>query len=446
MSSAAAAGSPAGPDKVIAIVPLAAVGESFYTPSGAEDLPEVSAIIDEVRRRGDRALKDCCLRFDGVIPEHFRVSRESLGEALAGMAAEARISLTVAARNIRRFARRQFKTFRDFELEMAPGVRAGQRITPLDRVGVYVPGGNFPLVSSLLMGAIPAQVAGVTRIVICTPPDSRAEVPSMIRAAAALIGVEEVYALGGVQAIAALAFGTESVPPVDKIVGPGNRFVTAAKKAVYGRVGIDFVAGPSEVMIIADAAADPAFVAADLLAQAEHDAAAVAVLVTDAPALALRVEAEIRRRLERLSTAAIARRSLAGNGMIIIVDSMDQAVEVANRKAPEHLELQVNNPETMIGKLKNFGSLFVGPYSAEVLGDYSSGINHVLPTGGAARFSGGLGVKDFLKIQTVLRTTPGGMKRIGPAAAALAALEGLDAHRQAVEARGHRKQSGKKGI
>ena len=445
MNSAAAAGNPAGQDKVIAIVPLDAVGESFFTPAGAEDLPEVAVIIDEVRRRGDRALKDYCLRFDDIVPEHFRVSSESLGEALAGMAAETRISLMTAVENIRCFARRQFETFRDFELEIAPGVRAGQRITPLDRVGVYVPGGNFPLVSSLLMGVIPAQVAGVPQIVVCTPPDRQATVPSMIRAAAALIGVEEVYALGGVQAIAALAFGTESVRPVDKIVGPGNRFVTAAKKAVYGKVGIDFVAGPSEVMIIADAAADPAFVAADLLAQAEHDAAAVAVLVTDAPQLARRVETEIRRRLEKLSTAAIARRALAGNGMIIIVDSMDQAVEVANRKAPEHLELQVNDPETMTRRLKNFGSLFVGPYSAEALGDYSSGINHVLPTGGAARYSGGLGVKDFLKIQTILRVTPEGMKQIGPAAAAMASLEGLDAHRQAVEVRGQRKQSGNKG-
>ena len=435
MNSAAAAGSRAAMNRVIAIVPLEEVGEDFFAPSGTADVPEVRKILDRVRRQGDRALKTFSRKFDGVVPEHFRTRSGSLREALLQMSAEARNSLTTAAENIRRFARRQLALYRDFEMEIAPGVTAAQRTVPLSRVGVYVPGGNFPLVSSLLMAAIPAQIAGVGEIAVCTPPDRDAAVPSTIRAAAALIGIEEVYAIGGVQAIAALAFGSESIRSVDKIVGPGNRYVTAAKKIVYGMVGIDFAAGPSEVMIIADAHADPAFVAADLLAQAEHDTAAVSVLVTDDRKLAMKVESEIRRRLKKLPAAAIARRALAQNGRIIIVESLDQAVEVANRKAPEHLELQVDVPQRLVGKLKSFGSLFVGPYAAEVLGDYSSGLNHILPTGGAARYTGGLGVKDFLKFQTILRTTSPGFRHIAAAAGTLAALEGLDAHRQAVEIR-----------
>ncbi|MEO0226368.1 MAG: histidinol dehydrogenase, partial [candidate division WOR-3 bacterium] len=286
----------------------------------------------------------------------------------------------------------------------------------------------FPLVSTVLMCGVPAKVAGIKEIVLCSPPTHNNSIHPAILATAHLIGIKEVYRVGGIQAIAALAYGTESMKPVDKIFGPGNIYVTTAKKLVYGDVGIDFIAGPSEILIIADKTAEVKIIAADLLAQAEHDVDASAILITNSKRLAENVKKEVKRQLQKLNTKEIANASLKKKGVIIFVKNMDQAIEIANKKAPEHLELQVKNPNKFIDKLKNYGSLFIGKYSAEVLGDYSSGLNHTLPTGGAARYTGGLHIKDFLKIQTVLKVDKMGFENISAIAEKLARIEGLYGH------------------
>ncbi len=301
---------------------------------------KVRRILEDVRVRGDEAVREYTMRFDGVHSEGFCVD-PGLLDNFDGVDGETLRALRLAASRLGEFARRQLGQLDDFEVETAPGVFAGQRVVPIQRVGVYVPGGNFPLVSSLLMGAVPAAVAGVSEIVVCTPPGADGLPPSPILAAAAVAGVTEVYAIGGVQAIAALAYGTETVKPVDKIVGPGNRYVTAAKKEVYGRVGIDFIAGPSEVMVVADASADAQWIAADLLAQAEHDVSAVPILVTDSENLMEKVRQAVNQQLAQLGTRDIAVRSIEDNGVIFQVETMDQAIEVANRVAPEHLELHL---------------------------------------------------------------------------------------------------------
>jgi histidinol dehydrogenase len=380
-------------------------------------------------------LRDFTLKYDGVHLRQFLVPEGEVRSAEQAIGKGLLTNMKKAAASIRRFAEHQRRSYADFDVELEPGVVTGQRIVPLERVGVYVPGGRYPLFSSLLMGALPARTAGVEQIVVCSPPRSDGSLPPALLAAAHICGVTEVYAIGGAHAIAAMAFGTQSISPVDKIVGPGNRYVTAAKQAVSGRVGIDLIAGPSEVMIIADDTAAPAYVASDLLAQAEHDQDAVAILVTASREMADRVESEVEKQLEGLGTSNTIRRALDANGMIVLVDCLKEAVEFANRKAPEHLQLCVDQAETWKNELKNYGTLFIGPLASVTLGDYSSGLNHILPTNASARFTGGLGVKDFLKVQTVLEVDRRGLESIGPTASGLAQAEGLEAHARAVALR-----------
>ena len=402
------------------------------------DLPEaegVKAIIAQVRDGGDGALKELTQRFDGAEVADFAVDGPTIEAAYRRVEKDTIAAIDAAAENLRLFAEAQRRQLADFSEEVRPGVRAGQRIIPIDRVGVYVPGGVFPLVSTLLMGVVPALVAGVPQISVCSPPGYAGEIHPVILVAAHRLGIKRVFRMGGAQAIAAFAYGTESIEAVDKIVGPGNKYVAQAKKEVFGRVGIDLIAGPTEVLILADEDADPEWLAADLLAQAEHDPEACALLVTTSPTLAEQVSGALANQLPRLKTAAIAGESLQHNGMIILAKDLGQAVELVNRKAPEHLEIQLKNPGEVLGRLRNYGSLFVGEYSAEVLGDYSAGINHTLPTNTTARYRGGLSVFDFVKVLTSLEVTGKGLREIGPVAEKLAEAEGLDAHRRAVAIR-----------
>jgi len=408
--------------------------QSFFK-NDLDDLQSVKTIIDDVKKNGDTALKEYTLLYDKVSLDGFTVEKTAMKEAYNSLPKENIAALETAAENLRTFASKQLEQLADFEFEIKPGVIAGQRVIPIDRVAVYVPGGNFPLVSSLLMGAVPARTAGVKEIAVCTPPSRTGNLQKAMLAAGYIAGIDEMYTVGGVQAIAALAYGTETIKRVDKIVGPGNKYVTAAKKEVYGKVGIDFIAGPSEVMVIADESANPQWVAADLLAQAEHDIMASAILVTPSLPLAKQVINAVNSQLSRLETRTIAEKSIESNGVVVLVDSIEEAIELANRKAPEHLEIQIKDAETVIGKLKSYGTLFIGNYAAEVLGDYTSGLNHTLPTGGAARYTGGLSVRDFVKVLTTLRVTEKGIDSIGKHTFNLAGLEGLDGHAKAIETR-----------
>jgi histidinol dehydrogenase len=391
--------------------------------------------IAGVRSGGDAALCEYTRKFDGADIPHPAVDPDEIGRARERVDPGPLAAMAEAAARIERFARAQRNAFRDFEIEIEPGVFAGQAVIPLARAGVYVPGGRYPLFSSLLMGAIPARVAGVREIAVCTPPGPSGRVPDMILAAAEICGIREIYRAGGAQAVAAMAYGTESIPRVDKIVGPGNDYVTAAKLAVAGDVGIDFAAGPTELVVVADRTADPVLIAADLVAQAEHDVRASAILITDSAVLASRVEEEIEKLLVNVLTRDVARAALEAGGVIAVVASIAEAVDLANDRAPEHLELCIADATSAAPFLRNYGTLFQGGLSAEVLGDYSSGLNHILPTRGAARYTGGLSVRDFLKIQTVLRIENRGLEFIGPAASALARAEGLSGHALSVDLR-----------
>ena len=409
--------------------------EDFFKYKEIPEIDSVKEIIAQVRKNGDGAVKKYSEQFDGVSPESIRVSNKQILTAASKLNPEEVAALKAAAENIRKFAEKQKEMFRDFEYEIQPGVMTGQKVIPLKRVGIYAPGGSYPLPSTVLMCAIPAKVAGVEELVLCSPPTHNGSIHPIILAAAVVCDIDEIYQIGGVQSIAAMAYGTETLPPVDKIVGPGNKYVTAAKKEVFGVVGIDFIAGPTELLIIADGTANPVFLAADLLAQAEHDANAIPILITDSRKLALQVEAEIKNQLPQLNNADIAHISLENNGLIILVDDLTDAVEIANQKAPEHLELQVKESEKFVDQLKNYGSLFIGSLAAEVLGDYSSGLNHTLPTNTTARYTAGLSVKDFLKIQTTLRVSHEGLNTIGPTAQKLGEMEGLDGHARSVAER-----------
>ncbi|HDP98608.1 MAG TPA: histidinol dehydrogenase [bacterium] len=422
------------------IIRYAELSQEFFKYQEIEEIDSVKSIIADVKLLGDDAVRKYTRQFDKCELESIRVSNKEILSAARQLKRDEMEALKATADNIRRFAEKQKQQYVDFEIEIDPGVFTGQRVIPIERVGVYTPGGSYPLPSSVLMGAIPAQVAGVKEIVLCSPPSFGGSIHPTILAAAVICDIEEIYKIGGVQSIAAMAYGTETIRPVDKIVGPGNKYVTAAKKEVYGAVGIDFVAGPSELFIIADQSADPVYVAADLLGQAEHDVNAIPALATDSRKLALSVEVEIGKQLSRLKTADIARSAIKNNGLIIIVDSIEQACEVANRRAPEHLELQLSNADDFVNKLTNYGSLFIGSLAAEVLGDYSSGLNHTLPTNTTARYAGGLSVKDFLKFQTRLRVNKKGLNSIGPIAKKMGEMEGLDGHAKSVELRLFRKK------
>ena len=409
--------------------------EYFFKYKEIKELAVVKDIISDVRDNGDVAVKDYTDRFDGVELFSLKVQEQEISNSKSNLSENEISSLKAAAANIKIFAEKQKEQLKDFEIEIQPGVFTGQKIIPIKRIGVYTPGGSYPLPSTVLMCAIPAQVAGVDQIVLCSPPTTNGKIHPAILTAADICGITEIYQIGGIQSIAAMAYGTETIQPVDKIVGPGNRYVTAAKKEVYGTVGIDFIAGPTEVLIVADESANPVFIAADLLAQAEHDTNAIPILITDSRQLALQVVKEIQLQLAELKTANIAKISIKNNGLIILVDNIDEAIKIANKKAPEHLELQVKNINDYVGKFKNYGSLFIGSFAAEVLGDYSSGLNHTLPTNTTARYTGGLSVKDFIKIQTTLRVKKNGLDQIGPVAENLGNMEGLDGHAKSVQKR-----------
>lgn len=395
----------------------------------------VASIIAEVRAGGDKALRDCTERFDGVKLDSLSVSREEIDEAYKTVGPAFLAVLQEAAENIRAFHKKQVRE--GFRIgDAKDGKVTGQKITPIERVGLYVPGGTAAYPSTVLMDAIPAKIAGCSTIVMVTPPAKDGKVNPAILAAADVAGVDRIFKVGGAQAVAALAYGTESVPKVDKIVGPGNAFVAEAKKQVFGVVSIDMIAGPSEILVVADASCDPEFVAADLLSQAEHDKNASAVLVTDSAALAERVSAELERQIPRLPRKEIARTSIDKNGKIIVTDDLKQAIEVSNEIAPEHLELSVENPFDYLDLVKNAGSVFLGKYCPEALGDYFAGPNHTLPTGGTARFSSPLSVDDFVKKTQFVYYTEDALSKVSDKIALFAGKEGLDAHARSVTVRG----------
>lgn len=394
----------------------------------------VAAIIADVRTRGDTALREQTRRLDGVELDALEVPPERWAQAAAAISPELRQAIELAAAEIRRFHERQARnSWVDFSVE---GAR-GQLVVPLQRVGVYVPGGAAPLPSSLIHAAVPARVAGVEQIIVCSPPQRESGLPAeVILAAAHIVGVDRLFAVGGAQAIAALAYGTQSVPRVDKIAGPGNRFVIQAKRMVFGAVGIESLPGPTETLLIAEAGADPRYVAADLLAQAEHVEAS-AILLTDSPDLAAAVQAEVGRQLEALPApnASAAADAVSRRGGIVLVPDLDSAVELANEYGPEHLCLLVADPWPLVGQVRNAGGVFLGELSFEVLGDYVAGPSHIMPTEGTARYASPLNVDDFRKVISLVGLNAAGLRRIGPAAQRLAEAEGLHAHAAAVRAR-----------
>ncbi len=393
--------------------------------TGAEDVDAaVASILADVRARGDAAIADYTRRFDGVTGP-LRIPVETLDRALAETPAPARDALELAASRIEAFHRAQMPA--DLDYRDGLGVRLGLRWTPVEAVGLYVPGGSAAYPSSVLMNAIPARVAGVGRLAMTVPTPEGAFDP-LVFAAARLAGIEEVYRIGGAQAVGALAFGTESVSPVDKIVGPGNIWVATAKRQVFGHVGIDTIAGPSEVLVVWDRCCPPSWIAADLLAQAEHDEAAQSILIALSHDDADAVEAEIGNHLETLPRAATARASWERHGACIVVRDLEEAPALIDAIAPEHLQLAVADPEPLAKQVRHAGAVFLGALTPEAVGDYVGGPNHVLPTSRAARFASGLGVMDFMKRTTLLGCGADSLAALGPAATALAAAEGLDAH------------------
>lgn len=396
---------------------------------------QARGIVDAVRQGGDRALIQMTERYDHVRlrATELRVGAEELQEALSTVPADAVRALRLAARRIAAFHRRQLS--RSWSYRDPIGLQLGQRITPLDRVGIYVPGGHAAYPSSVLMNAIPARVAGVRQVIMVTPPSRDGSNPAVL-AAAAIAGVDTVFRVGGAQAVGALAYGTASIPRVDKIVGPGNAYVQAAKKSVYGVVDIDGIAGPSEVVVIADATANPAYVAADLMAQAEHGSGdECAILLTPSRRLAVAVQAAIEEQLPALPRRDDIARVLRRRGALIVVRGLEEATTLADQIAPEHLELIVAEPRHWVQRLHNAGAIFLGPYAPAPVGDYAAGPNHVLPTGGTARFFSPLGVYDFVKRTSIVSATRAGLQQLAPTVIRLATLEGYDAHAAAVRCR-----------
>ena len=388
--------------------------------------PVVSEIIADVKKRGDEALKYYAEKFDHAVLDSIEVSEKEIEEAVRTVEPQFLAILSEAAENIGHYHENQIRS--DFTVTDRDGVILGQRVLPLAKVGIYVPGGTAAYPSSVLMDTIPARLAGVGEIIMTTPPNKEGKINPNILAAAYIAGVDRIFKTGGAQAIAALAYGTESVPAVDKIVGPGNAYVAEAKKQVFGKVGIDMVAGPSEVMVLADGKSNPVHVAADLLSQAEHDKNASAVLVTDSKELAAAVAEELERQIPLLERADIARASIDNNGKIIVADDLAIVIEIANEIAPEHLELCVDSPFDYLDKVKNAGSVFMGRYCPEALGDYLAGPNHTLPTSGTARFSSPLSVDDFVKKTQYTYFTKDALDKVASDVAAFARCEGLTAH------------------
>ncbi|MGT2925168.1 histidinol dehydrogenase [Streptococcus caviae] len=391
----------------------------------------VRAIIDDVRNRGDQALREYSIKFDKIDLTDFEVGQDRIDQAFADIDRDVLAALENAKANIESYHRQQLET--GFEDQPSEGVLRGQLIRPIERVGVYVPGGTAAYPSSVLMNVIPAKIAGVKEIIMITPPQEHF-VPAIL-VAAKLAGVDKIFQVGGAQGVAALAYGTQSIPNVDKITGPGNIFVATAKKEVYGTVGIDMIAGPSEIGVIADSTASPRFVAADLLSQAEHDVRARAILVTNSETLADAVEAEIETQLQTLPREAIARPSIENNGRIIIAENADDMFDLMNKVAPEHLEIAMENAYDYLDKVQNAGSVFLGHYTSEPIGDYYAGANHVLPTTATSRFSSALGVHDFVKRIQYTQYSKAAVNSAEKDITTLAYAEGLQAHAKAIEVR-----------
>ena len=393
----------------------------------------VSDIIDNVKEKGDDAVKDYTLKFDGKLPKYYEVPRDVINDALTEADPEFTNALLNAMENITAFHNRQKE--QGFIDPHDNGVILGQRVRGLERVGLYVPGGTAAYPSSVLMNAVPAKIAGVKEIIMVTPPMKNGEPNPDILTAAAICGVDRVFMAGGAQAIAALACGTEEIPKVDKIVGPGNIFVATAKKLLYGKVDIDMIAGPSEILIVADETANPKFLAADLMSQAEHDKIASAILITTSEKIADETSAEIERQIQELSRKEIISASIDSYGAIIVADTLDYAIELANDLAPEHLEIQVENPMQYLGRLDNVGSIFMGQYAPEPLGDYFAGPNHVLPTSGTARFFSPLSVNSFTKRSSFIYYTEQALLDAKDDIVCIAEKEGLTAHANAIKVR-----------
>lgn len=401
--------------------------EIFARETSTADVSDVVAeIIENVKNNGDRALFEYCKRFDNALLSSLEVTDEEIDEAFLSVPPRFIKILKEAAENIKAFHEKQVRN--SFIISEKDGVITGQKVTPIEKVGLYVPGGTAAYPSTVLMDSIPAKLAGCNEICITTPPSFDGKVNPVILAAAKIAGVDRIFKVGGAQAVAALAYGTESIPKVDKIVGPGNAFVAEAKRQVFGRVSIDMIAGPSEILVIADGGSNPKFVAADLLSQAEHDKNASAVLVTDNMVLAMQVRDEIEKQLKTLPREDIARVSIDKNGKIIVAKNITDVIAVANEIAPEHLELCVDNPFDYLDKIKNAGSIFMGRYCPEALGDYFAGPNHTLPTSGTARFSSPLSVDDFVKKSQYTYYTKDALKKVADNVAYFAEQEGLSAH------------------
>lgn len=394
----------------------------------------VRDIIRDVAENGDAAVRKYTKLFDGVEPDDFAVSQSEIDEAFEKVGKSFLAILKKAKNNIEAFHKKQIR--KGFEIKKQNGIVLGQKFTPLESVGVYVPGGTASYPSTVLMNVVPAKIAGVKNIVMTTPPNKKTgKVKAEILAAAKIAGVDKIYKVGGAQAVAALAYGTETIPAVCKIVGPGNIFVAIAKKEVFGKVGIDMIAGPSEILILADNSANPDFLAADLLSQAEHDKLASAILVTDSEKIANDTAAALEKRLENLPRNEIASAAIQNNSKIILTKDMEEAISISDAIAPEHLELAVKNPFETLEKVHNAGSIFLGHFTPEPLGDYFAGPNHTLPTNGSAKFSSPLSVDDFVKKSSYIFYSEQNLKQVEKDVAAFARREGLDAHAQAVEAR-----------
>lgn len=402
--------------------------------SGLEDVAKtVSAVLSDVRTRGDSALREYTAKFDKVELANFEVSEEEFQQALSGISPELLDHLKSAAANIRAFHEAQLPKATWF-MELKPGIVLGQKATPLESVGAYAPGGRASYPSTVLMTVIPARVAGVEQVIVCTPPRPDGSVHPLTLAAAKIAGADKVFKLGGVQAIGAMAYGTETVPKVDKIVGPGNVFVTAAKMQIRDVAEIDFPAGPSEVLIIADESADAVMVASDILAQSEHDPNSVSILITGSDTLAEAVKREVLVQAEQAARSSIIKASLE-NAAIIIADSLEQCIGFSNKFAPEHLEIMVSDPDFVLDRIKNAGSIFIGNYSPVPVGDYASGTNHVLPTSGYARVYSGLNINHFIKYSSIQRISKSGLESLKETVIALAEEEGLQAHADAIRTR-----------
>ncbi|MCY7947737.1 histidinol dehydrogenase [Bacillus atrophaeus] len=401
-----------------------------------EQRKTVRSIIEDVRRHGNQAVKAYTEKFDGISLDDTRVTEEEIKQAYSLLDDRLLQVIRQAIRNIQEYHERQLQS--SWFYHRKDGTMLGQKITALDSAGVYVPGGTAAYPSSVLMNVIPALTAGVERIVLVTPPGKDGQLSPGVLAAASELGIKEIYKMGGAQAIAALAYGTETIESVDKITGPGNIYVALAKREVFGDVDIDMIAGPSEIVVLADDTAVPKEIAADLLSQAEHDKLSSSVLVTDSTALAQAVQSEVNEQLDTLPRKAIAEASIREYGHIYVAESMDEAVEAVNALAPEHLEIITKSPEALIGGIKHAGAIFLGRYSPEPVGDYFAGPNHVLPTNGTARFSSPLNVTDFQKKSSIISYSQKAFEEQAESVAAFARLEGLEAHARSIEARGRR--------